>query len=81
MPRIAKQALPLAEAASAISFFCGGIMFGCGNSGLMGVFGSCQENANQNAQNIDKMGKYAISLSDNIQELAISTDSKFFRVS
>ena len=56
MPRVAKQALPLAAAVSAICSFCGGIMFGCGDGGLMDVFGSCQEKANQNAQNKEKLG-------------------------
>ena len=77
-----KRALPLAAAAvGAIGLFGGGIMFGSGDCGLMGIFGSCHEKAKQNARNIEQLGKYAISLGDNIQQLANSTDSKFFRVS
>ena len=56
-------------------------MFGSGDSRIMGVFGSCQEKAKQNAWNIEKLGEYAISLGQNIQQLANTTDAKFFRVS
>ena len=77
-----KRALPLAAAAvGAIGLFGGGIMFGSGDCGIMGIFGSCQAKAKQNARNIEKLGEYAISLGENIQQLANSTDAKFFRVS
>ena len=77
-----KRALPLAAAAvGAIGLFGGGIMFGSGDCGIMGIFGSCQEKAKQNARNIEKLGEYAISLGQNIQQLANATDAKFFRVS
>ena len=77
-----KRALPLAAAAvGAIGLFGGGIMFGSGDCGIMGIFGSCQEKAKQNARNIEKLGEYAISLCQNIQQLANATAAKFFRVS
>ena len=51
-----KRALPLAAAAvGAIGSFGGGIMFGSGDCGIMGIFGSCQEKAKQNARNIEKL--------------------------
>ena len=76
-----KRALPLAAAVGAIGLFGDGIMFGSGDCGIMGTFGTCQEKAKQNAQNIEKLGKYAISLDQNIQQLANATDAKIFRVS
>ena len=77
-----KRALPFAAAAvGAIGLFGGGIMFGSGDFGIMGIFGSCQEKAEQNAQNFEKLGEYAISLGQNIQQLANATDANFFRVS
>ena len=56
-------------------------MFGSADCGIMGIFGSCQKQAKQNAQNIEKLGEYAISLGQNIQQLANATGSKFLRVS
>ena len=74
-----KRALPLAAAAGdAIGLFRGAIMFGSGDCGILGIFGSCQEKAKQNAWNIEKLGEYAISLGQNIQQLANTTDAKFF---
>ena len=73
--------LPLAAAAfGAIGQFGGGIMFGSVDCGVMGFFGSCQKKAKQNAQNLEKLGECAISLGNNIQQLANTTDEKFFRV-
>ena len=77
-----KRALLLAAAAvGAIGLFGGCIMFGTGDCGIMGIFGSCQEKAKQNAHNIEKLGDYAISLAQNIQQLENATCAKFFRVS
>ena len=44
-----------AAAVGAISLLGGGIMFGSGDCGIMGTFGSCQEKAKQNAQNNEKL--------------------------
>ena len=71
--------LPLAAAAvAAIGLFGGGITFGYGDCGIKGIFGSCQEKAKQNAQNIKKLGDYAISLG---HATTGKRNAKFFRVS
>ena len=57
-------------------------MFGAlDDCGIMGIFGSCREKAKTNAKNIEKLGKYAIAIGDNLQHLAKETDENFFRVS
>ena len=57
------------------------IMFGASDDcGILGIFGSCQEKAKTNAKNIEKLGKNAIVIGDNIQQLGNETDEKFFRV-
>ena len=78
-----RTALPIAAAvAGAVGFFGTGIMFCASDDcGIMGIFGYCQEKAKTNAKNIEKLGKYAIAIGDNLQQLANSTDEKVFRVS
>ena len=78
-----RRALPIAAAvAGALGLFGTGIMFGASDDcGSMGIFGSCQEKAKTNAKNIEKLGKYAITIGDNLQQLANETDGKFFGVS
>ena len=77
-----KRAFLLAAAAvGAIGLFGGGISFCSGKCGIMGIFGSCLEKAKQNAQNIEKPGEFAISLDQNIEQLAKAMNAKFFRVS
>ena len=56
-------------------------MFGSGDCGIIGISGSCQQKAKQNAQNNEKLGEHAISLGQDNQQLANATDAKFFRVS
>ena len=76
-----RRALPIAVA-GAVVLFGTGIMFGASDDcGIMGIFGSCQEKAKTNAKNIEKLGKYAIAIGYNLQQLANETDEKFFRVS
>ena len=67
-----RRALPIAAAvAGAVGLFGTGIMFGASDDcGIMGIFDSCQEKAKTNAQNIEKLGKYAIAIGDNLQQLA-----------
>ena len=78
-----RRTLPIAAAvAGAVGLFGTGIMFGASDDcGIMGIFGSCQEKDKTNAENIEKLGKYAIAIGDNLQQLAKETDEKFFRVS
>ena len=77
-----KRALPIATAvAGAVGLFGTGLMLGASDDcGIMALFGSSQEKANTNAQNIEKLGANAIKLGDNLQQLANSTAQKFFRV-
>ena len=49
--------------------------------GIIGIFGSCQEKAQTNAKDIEKLGKYAIAIGTNKQQLANATDLKCFRIS
>ena len=70
-----KRALPIA---GAVGLFGTGIIFGASKDcGKMVIFGCCQEKAKTNARNIEKLGEYAITLGDNLQQLANSTDQKF----
>ena len=54
-------------------------MFGASkDGGIMGIFGSCQEKATTNARNIEKLGKFAIALEHNLEQLSNSTNQHFF---
>ena len=55
-------------------------MFGSGYCGKMGNLGCCQGKPEQNVQNIEKLGRYAITMGQSTQLLANATDAKYFRV-
>ena len=79
-----RRGAPLIEAAAiaGIGLFGSGIMMGnSGGCGLMGIFGSCQDQAQANAKNIESLEQYSMALTDYVSEIETSSNEKFFAIS
>ena len=64
-----------------IGLFGGGIMMGSNdNCGLAGVFGTCRDEAKENAANIEVLGLHATHLSEFVEEIANEANEKFYLV-
>ena len=71
-----------AVAIAVIGLFGSGIMIGnSGGCGLMGIFGSCQDQAQANAKNIECLEQYSMALTDYVSEIETSSNEKVFAVS
>ena len=67
-----RRGAPLIAAAAiaSIGLFGSGIMMGnSGGCGIMGIFGSCQDQAKANAKNIETLEKYSMALTDYVSEI------------
>ena len=68
-------------ALAAVGLFGGGVGLGGSDScGLQGVFGSCQDDAKANAENIRKLSDFQDVLTQYVTEFTTSTDKNFFMV-
>ena len=68
-------------ALAAVGLFGGGLAVGSSDScGLQGIFGSCQDDAKANAENIRKISDFQDVLTQYVTEFTTSTDKKFFMV-
>ena len=79
-----RRGAPLIAAAAiaGIGLFGSGIMMGnSGGCGIMGIFGSCQDQAKANAKNIETLEQYSMALTDYVSEIEISSNEKFFAIS
>ena len=47
----------------------------------MGIFGSCQDQAQANAKNIETLEQYSMALTDYVSEIESSSNEKFFMIS
>ena len=47
----------------------------------MGIFGSCQDQAQENAKNIETLEQYSMALTDYVSEIETSSNEKFFAIS
>ena len=47
----------------------------------MGIFGSCQDQAQANAKNIESLEQYSMALTDYVSEIETSSKEKFFAIS
>ena len=77
-----RRGAPLITAAAiaGIGLFGSGIMMGnSGGCGIMGIFGSCQAQAN--AKNIETLEQYSMALTDYVSEIETSSNEKFFAIS
>ena len=72
-----------AAAVAGIALFgAGGITIGgSSEGGFLGVFGNCQNTGRKNAENIEKLSKYANQLTDYVLEIEQSSTEKFFLIS
>ena len=71
-----------AAAIAGIGLFGSGIMMGNSDScGIMGIFGSCQDQARANAENIEALEEYSMALTDYVAEVETSSNEKFFAIS
>ena len=79
-----RRAAPLIAAAAiaGIGLFGSGVMMGnSGGCGIMGIFGSCQDQAQANAKNIETLEQYSMALADYVSEIESSSNEKFFTIS
>ena len=79
-----RRGAPLIAAAAiaGIGLFGSGIMMGnSGGCGLMEIFGSCQDQAQANAKNIESLEQYSMALTDYVSEIETSSNEKFFAIS
>ena len=78
-----RRAAPIAAlAVGAIGPFGGGILMGQSEGcGLKGIFGSCQDRAKVNAQNIANLADFADELALDVHRLRTDSNEKFFMVS
>ena len=79
-----RRAAPLIAAAAiaGIGLFGSGVMMGnSGGCGIMGIFGSCQDQAQVNAKNIETLEQYSMALTDYVSEIESSSNEKFFTIS
>ena len=79
-----RRAAPLIAAAAiaGIGLFGSGVMMGnSGGCGIMGIFGSCQDQAQANAKNIETLEQYSMALTDYVSEIESSSNEKFFTIS
>ena len=71
-----------AAAIAGIGLFGSGIMMGnSGGYGIMGIFGSCQDQAQANAKNIETLEQYSMAFKDYVSEIETSINEKFFAIS
>ena len=71
-----------ALAMAGIGLFGSGMMVGGpANCGLTGIFGSCQDQAKENAANIEHLGTVTTILVDHVSKMKTDNDAKFFIVS
>ena len=71
-----------AAAIAGIGLFGSGIMMGNSRGcGIMGIFGSCQDQAQANAKNIATLEQYSLLLTDYVSEIETSSNEKFFAIS
>ena len=54
---------------------------GSAHCGLTGIFGSCQDQAKENAANIEHLGTVTTILVDHVSKMKTDNDAKFFIVS
>ena len=79
-----RRGAPLIAAAAiaGIGLFGSGIMMGnSGGCGIMGIFGSCQDQAQANSKNIETLEQYSMALTDYVSEIETSSNEKFFAIS
>ena len=79
-----RRGAPLIAAAAiaGIGLFGSGVVMGnSGGCGLMGIFGSCQDQAQENAKNIETLEQYSMALKDYVSEIETSSNEKFFAIS
>ena len=70
-----------ALAMAGIGLFGSGVAIGgSGGCGLSGVFGTCQDQAQTNAANIETLGTLTTALTSFVDRLNTDTNEKFFRV-
>ena len=71
-----------AAAIAGIGLFGSGVMMGnSGGCGIMGIFGSFQDQAQANAKNIETLEQYSMALTDYVSEIESSSNEKFFMIS
>ena len=79
-----RRGAPLIAAAAiaGIALFGSGVVMGnSGGCGLIGIFGSCQDQAQENAKNIETLEQYSMALTDYVSEIETSSNEKFFAIS
>ena len=71
-----------AAAIAGIGLFGSGVMMGnSGGCGIMGIFGSFQDQAQANAKNIETLEQYSMALTDYVSEIESSSNENFFMIS
>ena len=80
--RIRRGAHVAALAMAGIGLFGSGIMMGnAGGCGVTGIFGSCQDQAKANANNIEQLTMYTEAITQYVTQIKEETNDKFFMVS
>ena len=78
-----KRGAPIAAlAVGAIGLFGGGVLIGNqGGCGLTGIFGSCQDRAKENAENIVRLADFVEELTIDVHRFRTDANEKFYMVS
>ena len=77
-----RRGAPVAAAVvAAAGLFGGGLMVGGKECGVMGIFGSCQERAKANAENIRELQKFSSYLANYVEQIQTNSEEKFFLIS
>ena len=80
--RVKRGAHVGALAMAGIGLFGSGIVMGsAGGCGATGIFGSCQDEAKANAQNIEQLNIYTEALTEYVVQIKEETNDKFFMIS
>ena len=75
------RAAPLSMMALAsVGLFGSGIALGGGSCGIKGIFGSCHDKSNTNAENIQKLANFTEALTEDVFTLRNEVNDKFFMV-
>ena len=77
-----RRGAPIAAlAVASIGLFGGGVLVGNSECGLFGFFGSCQEQAKENAENIMRLADFSEAVATDLHRLRTNTNKFFFLVS
>ena len=73
-----REAPIAALAVASIGMFGDGVLVGNSECGLFGFFGSCQEQAKENAENIMRLADFSEAVATDLHRLRTNTNKFFF---